>query len=319
MNSNTASKLPYLHELPDFKALLEACAFKHGILEQLIEKDYWVMHCLSALTQIENFSFAMKGGTTLSKAYGIISRFSEDIDIRIPRVPGVNHKKDNHTEKRRAYFDNLATHISIPGIVSVERDSDFDDLVQMRHAGIRLVYPSVFSMLPTLKTGVLLEIGFGPVDPTVEKDIDSWAYRLAIESGESIRDNRGIGISCYRPEYTFVEKLQAISTKFRGQQAQESGSFPPNFLRHYYDIYCLLEHSDVQQFIGTQDYIKKKEDHFRNKDNTHIATNEAFLISDPEVFSQYAHEYSKIQDLFYAPAPTFQEIMARIHTYVDQL
>jgi predicted nucleotidyltransferase component of viral defense system len=52
-----------------------------GILAELIEKNYWLMHVLGGKKQ--NFNFAIKGGTSLSKGYGIIHRLSEDIDIQI--------------------------------------------------------------------------------------------------------------------------------------------------------------------------------------------------------------------------------------------
>ena len=48
----------------------------------LVEKDYWIMHCLWGL-QAQGFQFELKGGTSLSKGFGVIHRFSEDIDIRI--------------------------------------------------------------------------------------------------------------------------------------------------------------------------------------------------------------------------------------------
>jgi hypothetical protein len=54
-----------------------------------------------------------------------------------------------------------------------------------------------------------------------------------------------------------VEKLQTISTKYRRQQ--ETGEFPTNFMRHYYDVYCLLQDKDVLAFIGTPEYKSHKE------------------------------------------------------------
>lgn len=88
-------------------------------------------------------------------------------------------------------------------------------------------------------------------------------------------DNRAMYVLCYHPGYTFVEKLQAISTKFRKQQ--EEGDFPYNFLRHYYDVYCLLDEPYVIQFIGTEDYHLYKARRFRSE-NTDITTNEAFVV-----------------------------------------
>ncbi|MGH9810231.1 MAG: nucleotidyl transferase AbiEii/AbiGii toxin family protein, partial [Terriglobia bacterium] len=65
-------------------------------------------------------------------------------------------------------------------------------------------------------------------------------------------DNRAKGVPCYDPGYTFVEKLQTVSTKFRQQQVSKES--PVGFMRHYYDIYSLLQRPEVQKFIGTEEY-----------------------------------------------------------------
>ncbi|WP_420963847.1 nucleotidyl transferase AbiEii/AbiGii toxin family protein [Brucella sp. IR073] len=70
-----------------------------------------------------------------------------------------------------------------------------------------------------------------------------------------IIDNRALGIACYHPGYTLVEKLQTISTKFRKQR--ETGECPANFLRHYYDVYALLGNSEVLEFLGSASYFAR--------------------------------------------------------------
>ena len=63
--------------------------------------------------------------------------------------------------------------------------------------------------------------------PNTPKDITSWAYDYAVSKGVDIRDNRAKRVACYDPRYTFVEKLQTISTKFRRQQ--EKKEIPDRF------------------------------------------------------------------------------------------
>src|SRR5437660_845078 len=87
----------FLHELPNAKELLEVVADEKELLPDIIEKDYWLMHCLWGI-QKSQYRFELKGGTSLSKGFGIIERFSEDIDIQIhPNEPNVktghNHDK----------------------------------------------------------------------------------------------------------------------------------------------------------------------------------------------------------------------------------
>jgi predicted nucleotidyltransferase component of viral defense system len=66
----------YLHNHPDFAALIRIVAAERGIDPAMVEKDYWLMHSLYGL-QKQGFKFALKGGTSLSKGHGIIDRFSE--------------------------------------------------------------------------------------------------------------------------------------------------------------------------------------------------------------------------------------------------
>ena len=69
----------FLHELPDAKELFLVVSEEKAINPSIVEKDYWVMHTLWGLQQ-QGFEFELKGGTSLSKGFNIIDRFSEDID-----------------------------------------------------------------------------------------------------------------------------------------------------------------------------------------------------------------------------------------------
>lgn len=145
----------YLHKRDDFKTLLEITAREEKIDDpSLVEKDYWIMHCLYEI-QNAGLSFELKGGTSLSKGYGIINRFSEDIDLRIEPneklttfkvFAGKNHDDQKHRESRQKYFDWLATYLKtkIPDLVDVKRDTDFDDPEKYRNGGIRLLYNTMF-------------------------------------------------------------------------------------------------------------------------------------------------------------------------------
>ena len=81
----------FLHNHKDFSDLIRIVGDELSIDPILVEKDYWIMHCLYGLQQL-GMNFELKGGTSLSKGFGIIKRFSEDIDIRIepPKDMGVN-------------------------------------------------------------------------------------------------------------------------------------------------------------------------------------------------------------------------------------
>ncbi|ADU13788.1 nucleotidyl transferase AbiEii/AbiGii toxin family protein [Asticcacaulis excentricus] len=304
--------LDYLHNHKDFADLLRIVADDKQIAPVLVEKDYWIMHCLYGLQQMP-MTFELKGGTSLSKGFGIINRFSEDIDIRIDPPAGMlvssgrNQEKPSQIESRKRFYDWLAGTIKIDGIVHIERDAAFDD-AKYRSGGIRLKYAERTGDDSDLKEGVLLEVGFDDVTPNLPIDITSWAYQYAVGK-VSIIDNRARGVLCYHPGYTLVEKLQTISTKFRKQQ--ETGEFPANFMRHYYDVYCLLAEPKVQAFIGTADYMTHKLRRFRSE-NPNITENPAFLLDDPVTFEAYEKAYEGTRSLYYKARPSFSDILERI-------
>jgi predicted nucleotidyltransferase component of viral defense system len=311
----------YLHRHAQFPELIRIVAAERSIDPALVEKDYWIMHCLHGL-QKAGFDFELKGGTSLSKGFLIIERFSEDLDIRINPPPGQsvrtgrNQTKEVHRQSRKAYYDYLARTIAIDDIHEIERDTAFDALPNYFSGGIRLHYTSHNPALEGLKEGVLLEAGFDDVTPSIQKDISSWMYDHAADK-VSIVDNRAKNVRCYDYRYTFVEKLQTISTKFRLQQA--SGEFPANFMRHYYDVYQLLQREDVRKFTGTQRYKDHKAKRFRGGDNQNIAENQAFIMTDPATRKLYSNAYTRTSALYHGKKPTFEEILRLLRAWADRL
>jgi hypothetical protein len=313
--------LDFLHNHRNFPDLIRIVADERGIDPALVEKDYWIMHCLYGLQRLK-LTFELKGGTSLSKGFQIINRFSEDIDIRIEPPPGhdvkvgPNQLSQAQIKTRTDFYDWLTQTISINGIKKVERDKSVDDIPYYRSAGIRLLYDSVLEPIKGLREGVLLEVGFDTVAPNTPKDISSWAYDYAAGKVEVI-DNRARSVPCYEPGYTLVEKLQTISTKFRRQQA--AGSDPVEFMRHYYDVHGLLQRSEVQKFIGTQAYADHKKRRFRRDDNQNISQNEAFLLSEQKTRAQYEKAYKDSSALYYKDKPTFEQILAEIKKWIGGL
>ncbi|WP_255536183.1 nucleotidyl transferase AbiEii/AbiGii toxin family protein [Polynucleobacter sp. 30F-ANTBAC] len=288
----------------------------------MVEKDYWIMHCLWGLQQ-QGFTFELKGGTSLSKGFGLIHRFSEDIDIRIDPPIGIdvktgkNQDKEAHIKSRSDYYDWVASNLKISGIRDVVRDHAFDDKEKMRSGGVRLTYLSATPSLSGLKDGVLLELGFDDTAPNKAVDISSWAYDYAIRYVKDIDDNRAKNVLCYLPEYTFVEKLQTISTKYR--QYKDGKGFPKNFLRHYYDVYCLLDYRPTLDFVKTDRYHTRKQERFPKSDNLIIAQNPAFLLNNADDRKLLESEYQKVASLYYKGQPSFTELLKRIEEHLKVL
>lgn len=320
----------FLHETQGFKDLLNIVAVNENIDDPaLVEKDYWLMHVLWSLKVI-GLEFHLKGGTSLSKGYGCIHRFSEDIDIKIEPIRekcgfdvfiGKNQDSKAQIQSRIRYFQWVADYIvgKIHGIGEVVRDSEFDDVLKYRNGGIRLKYDSIFNPVPGLKDGILLEVGFGRTAPHEPRVVSSWALEHAMNSKVEVTDNRALNVLCYEPKYTFVEKLQALIRKFRlYKEGKQGASLPANFIRHYYDLYQLIQRHDVQDFIGTNEYLSFKKEHFGGED-LNVSKSEAFRLSEPEDRALFEKEYDRSKSLYFRGRPKMAEILERIGQDLDRL
>ncbi len=320
----------FLHEHADFKTLIEITSQNLGIQDPaLIEKDYWLMHVLWGLQRLK-MSYHLKGGTSLSKGYNCIHRFSEDIDVKIEPdekicgfkvFSGKNHDDPKHRESRATFFDWIASFLQgkISGIIDVKRDTNFDDAQKLRNGGVRLLYNSLFSA-QGLKEGILLEVGFDKTAPNKQCLITSWAYdQAAATSGVSITDNRAKEVPCYEPKYTFVEKLQAVVRKFRLYKEGKAGAnLPANFIRHYYDLFQLIDRADVQAFIGTTEYEDFKKERFGG-DDTKVSNSDALKLSDSTDRALFERVYNRTASLYFKGRPTLDEILKRMAKDIDRL
>ncbi len=310
----------FLHQLPEYSILIEQVSGVKRIRAQLVEKDYWIMHALWGL-QNQGLRFELKGGTSLSKGFGIIDRFSEDIDIRIEPPEelhvksGRNHDKPAHKQSRLGFYQWLTDSLAISGITTM-RDTAFDDS-EARNAGIRLTYKSSYQEVEGVKRFVLLEVGFDQTSPNEKRLISSWLYDAAVASGLDVKDNRAVDISCYLPIYTFVEKLDAISRKYALEQ--EGRLMPVNFIRHYYDVYQLLGHPSVLDCLGTREYIAHKAIKFKNPHKLAMKDNQAFVLHSQETREKYAREYKRTQALYYSDFPDFETLLERIQTHLPNM
>jgi hypothetical protein len=90
-------------------------------------------------------------------------------------------------------------------------------------------------------------------------------------------------------------------------------------MRHYYDVGQLLQTTRVQDFIGTDEYTKHKQNRFRAEDEPVLAKNEAFLLSDKNVKKLYRDAYEQSSGLYYKEQPSFDGIIRKIHKYISKL
>jgi hypothetical protein len=312
----------FLHNDPDFKDLINQVSEEMSISPFLIEKDYWIMHALFGL-QSQGYDFELKGGTSLSKGYKIIHRFSEDIDLKILPPKGIiipqskNQTSTKQIEARKNYFETIAQEIKIDG-VTTSRAHEFDN-DKFFSAGINLHFNSATETIAGVKPAVLLEVGFDDTTPNKPITISSWALDKALSIfSDNYIDNRAIEVKCYIPEFTFVEKLQAISTKYR--KYKETGKIEKNFMRHYYDVYCLLKMPDVQEFLETPGYKKRKNERFPKIDNPEqLQSNPAYSLENKADFELFKSGFESTKNLYYKGQPSFDELIIQITKFRNKL
>ncbi|MEQ1564795.1 MAG: nucleotidyl transferase AbiEii/AbiGii toxin family protein [Myxococcota bacterium] len=134
------------HDDPHFDDIVAEVARAKHIEAGLVEKDYWITHALWALHDAR-LEVRFKGGTCLSKGYGLIERFSEDLDLQLgpgrsdlPEPPNWRGEKPSHVAKRRVWFEALQSRLSIPGC-RVELNAELDD-ERARSAVFEVHYPA---------------------------------------------------------------------------------------------------------------------------------------------------------------------------------
>jgi hypothetical protein len=223
-------------------------------------------------------------------------------------------------EARKAFYDRLCKEISIPGIIKAERDKAFDDLEKYRSGGIRLYYQPYSPSLKGVKDGILLEAGFDTVTPNTPLDISSWvvSYVNSANSGISYIDNTAKGVLCYHPGFTLVEKLQTIVNKYR--KDSESAEKPKNFMRQYYDVYCLLKNQQVLDFIGSDEYLAHKAARFRGADKLiPLSEHPALLLSDKTIRKSFEERYKSTEKLYYREQPSFDAVIEGIQKHLHSL
>jgi len=229
----------FLHEDPEFSRLVGRVAASSRMMPEAVEKDYWIVHALWALVRT-GWEVSFKGGTSLAKAFHLVERFSEDLDLRVdpgsgPALPPVSNwtsEGPKATAQRRAHFEAMAAALSVPGArVALAGD---DREVLWRGVEIRVLYPrgQVGAGSGILTPFVRLEIGRARVTPAVQKSISSYLHEEATTAGAwaSYVDTRVSSLACVHPLVTLIEKIDALQRRFLRPDLT-----PVAFVRHYED------------------------------------------------------------------------------------
>jgi hypothetical protein len=313
--------MKFVHEDPDFPDLVRIVASNIGLSLGLVEKDYWVTHTLWALADA-GLEVWFKGGTSLSKGFGLIRRFSEDIDVMIG--PGTadglespsdwNRGSARATADRRRFFEGLSERIVVPGAV-VRR---YEDDLTWRAANFRVQYPGAFleSLDAAMSRFVRLEVGGARVTPSIERNLSSFLHdHLAATSmvGEYF-DNRPRRVPCLHPIVTLLEKLDAINRRFHRSETAAAA-----FVRHYEDAARIIAAETSLPAIEGFDSVRTlAEDMLAQRQIRAIpsATDKALLPDGSDRWTEVERAHDAISAMFWGERLRLADACTGISTWI---
>lgn len=334
----------------DRRGLFTEAARRLGTSERYVEKDFWVCWTLDALFNdrpADEPRLLFKGGTSLSKAFGLISRFSEDIDITVFRDDlgddaSLEAMEAMSGKARSRQLDAIRDHCSayITGPLQDWLSGQFEHA--MTDAGIRdtqakiaidkkdpdgqtllLWYPSLFGDRDSyVSPAVRIESGAkSALDPHLPARVVPY---VAEELGDTAFAVANITtVSAARTLWDKIIILHGLKQWFdrRGVVRQEG----QRITRHYYDVYRLLEHADGQNAVHDRELARDCARHarmfFNRPDlNLDAAVDGLFTPSPSDaMLATLERDYTNMRGMIFGEIPRFSDIVDRIRRLEDEL
>lgn len=312
----------------------QATATKRGLSPAIVEKDFWVCWVLKQLFTDPNLKthLIFKGGTSLSKVFGLIDRFSEDIDLVLDwrllgyGSGGVDPYQDFSSNTQRDRFnrevnERAARYIANTLIGDLNRL--FSTCAGVRASidsaepqAVNVVYPAAFAET-YLRPEVRLEVG------PLASWVPSHAHEIrpyAADEFPQVFASPECPVIAIDAERTFWEKATILH-----QQAHRRSTMPSRYSRHYYDMSRLAQ----SQVRGTA-----------LADLTLLAAVVAFkqrfypcawaryedakpgtfrLLPDEERIAELRRDYQDMRQMIFRAAPRFDDIIASLVQLNDEI
>lgn len=315
-----------------------AAAARLGTAVQNVEKDFWVCWTLDALFNglpAGGPHLLFKGGTSLSKAFGLISRFSEDIDITVFRddLGQGAHAADLEAlsgKKRRARLDairaacqgyiagtmtgqlaEIATVVIPDAAFKLEADPDDKD-------GQTLLfwYPSVTAATGDyIRAAVKIEAGAkSALDPNVASTVVPYVAQDVVGADLAVAN-----ITTVKPERTFWDKVMILhglrQWHDRRKELRQEGQ---RVSRHYYDIHRLLQHEAASDWRADQALATDCARHARlffGSSDLGLDTAKPgtyTLMPEGAMREALAKDYVAMSGMIFGTVPSLDEVLASV-------
>ena len=295
-----------------------------GLPEAMVEKDFWVCWTLDYLFHGCPWGahLAFKGGTSLSKCFGLIRRFSEDIDLILdwrllgyekdePWTERSKNQQDKFNKEAKARTETFLQETFLPQL-----QADFGKLLDDEFSlyieeddpqTVCFGYPRSFqegSILPMVR----LEIGaLAAWTPTKRAEITSYAA----QQYPHVLQHSTTSILTVAPERTFWEKV----TILHKEAFRTNGKFPARYSRHYYDLWC-MDASPVK--AAAYENLELLERVVRFKERFYPAGSAHYELAKPgtmrllppeDCIPLLREDYEHMKNMIFGETPEFEEIM----------
>jgi len=321
------------------RQIFEQTAVRMNLTAVSVEKDFWVCWTLDQLFKLtcgEHLTF--KGGTSLSKAWNLIERFSEDIDITIHRdllgfdgdnAPHAASSKSQNKKRLNALKAECEKYIAGP--LFTEMDTNIASELPERDAWslrpdpedsqtLLFEYPSVFpTQAEYLHRWVKIEMG-GRADGVPSDQVTIRPY--IVEAFPGVFPDAKVVVRAILPIRTFWEKAMLLHEEgFRPANKQRKNSLA----RHYYDIYRMIHAgignealADLTLFF---DIAAQREQYFRYTwvDYKTYQPGQLRILPADEDISRWQTDYSSMQrEMFFGEVPEFREVLEEVKIFQDK-
>lgn len=324
------------------RTVCEQAQDKLGLPPAAIEKDFWVCWTLKKLFNLPEWGshLIFKGGTSLSKGWALIERFSEDVDIVINREAlgfGGDMAPDRAPSKKqtRKRLDALkaasqhcvnetllpllkeAISQEMPAELSWHLDPDPDDPDGQT---LLLAYPTAFAdQMAYVPQVVKIELGArSDTEPTQEIDINPY---LA-EAFPDLFPQSHFLVRAVSPERTFWEKAMLLHEEtFRPPDKKRKA----RMARHYYDLYRLIDAGIGDKAVGDLKLFERiaahRQVYFRYAwvDYDTLCPGRLKLVPPDDQLAVWSSDYAAMKDeMFFGKPPAFEDLMETVREFQDE-
>lgn len=314
------------------KRNLERATISTGLPPEAIEKDWWVTLTLRALFRTPYAQFCiLKGGLSLSKAWNLLHRFSDDIDIALlPEAFGMQyHCRPTHSylkrlKKRGCIF--VATQMKDALVKAFEELGISADDIAIRVGVVRkkdpqiifIRYRSVITSQPVIPAEIKIEFSVRNLkDPFAELALQS--ILSAVLPGDMAKEDPFIA-QVAMPHKTLLEKMFLLHEKFSNRKAKPWRS--PRQCRHLYDIVQLMNTtagsdalSDTALYAALIQH-RRLYTRLRNVDYSTLDHAELCFVPPLKWVEKIRSDYDSVKDsMFYRQSIAFDELLNQLRSF----